>query len=92
MKIVIENTDKIVHLQLPSGAKVPARVWQGHVLDDGDNDAGMVPVQVFVTRIAPEILESDPDIDRLTAQFERELQRCAPPRPTVEAIPLRLIL
>ncbi|HWN50073.1 MAG TPA: hypothetical protein VNO18_09625 [Xanthobacteraceae bacterium] len=38
MKIVIENTAKIVRLQLPSGAKVPARVWQGHVVDDGDND------------------------------------------------------
>jgi hypothetical protein len=90
MKIIIESTDKIVRLQLPSGAEVPAGVWQGHVVDDGDS--GLIPVQVFVTRIAPEIPESDPDIDRLTAQFERELQRCSPPRASIEAIPLRLIL
>ena len=92
MKIIIESTAKIVHLQLPSGAKVPARIWQGHVVDEGNNDGALVPVQVFVTRIAPEIPESDPDIGRLTAQFERELQRCAAPRASVEAIPLRLII
>ncbi|MGH8596004.1 MAG: hypothetical protein ACREXT_05035 [Gammaproteobacteria bacterium] len=84
MKITIENTTKIVMLKIAS-AEVPARVWQGET-EDG------VPVQCFITRIAPEIPESDPHIDERTAAFERELKRCATPRPSVEAIPLRLIL
>ena len=42
--------------------------------------------------IAPEIPESDLRIDELTAQFEYELRRVAKPRPTVEAIPLRMII
>jgi len=54
MKIIIENTDKIVHLQLPSGAKVPARVWQGHVVDDGDNDGDEGPSINGAATKAPE--------------------------------------
>lgn len=84
MKITIESTPKIVHLVI-DGATVPARVWQG------ETDSG-IPVQAFITRIAPEISKSDPAIDILTVEFERELQRQADPRPTVNAIPLRLIL
>lgn len=84
MKITIESTTKIVTLQTRNG-DIQARVWQG------ETEAG-VPVQAFITRIAPEIPESDPRIDELTKQFEQELFRQADPRPTVEAIPLRFII
>mgnify|MGYP001587156001 CR=1 FL=1 len=84
MKITIENTSKIVTLVV-SGQNVPARVWQG------ETESG-IPVQCFITRISPEIPESDPHIDELTVDFERELKRQADPRPTVEAIPLRFII
>jgi hypothetical protein len=84
MRISIENTTKIVTLVI-NGAPVPARVWQGET-EDG------IPVQCFITRIAPGVPKSDPNIDELTAAFERELKRCADPRPTVEAIPLRLLI
>jgi hypothetical protein len=84
MKIRIESTSKIVTLVV-GGQDVPARVWQG------ETDGG-IPVQCFITRIAPEIPKSDPGIDELTAEFERDLKRQADPRPTVHAIPLRMIL
>lgn len=84
MRINIESTSKIVTLVI-GGQDVPARVWQG------ETEAG-VPVQCFITRIAPEISKSHPRIDSLTADFDRELKRMANPRPTVEAIPLRMIL
>ena len=84
MKIRIESTSKIVTLVV-GGKDVPARVWQG------ETDGG-IPVQCFITRITPEIPKSDPNIDNLTAEFERDLKRQADPRPTVEGIPLRMIL
>ena len=79
MKIRIESTSKIVTLVV-GGKDVPARVWQG------ETDGG-IPVQCFITRIAPEIPKTDPDIDALTAEFERDLRRQSDPRPTVDAIP-----
>lgn len=88
MKITVESTTKIVQLQI-GGVDVPARVWQGETVN---GDGIVVPVQVFITRIAPEIPESDPRIERLTTEFERDLQRQAKPRQTVEAIPLRMII
>jgi len=84
MKIIIENTSKIVTL-IVGGREVPARVWQGET-------ANGIPVQCFVTRIAPEISTSDPRIDDLTVEFERDLKRQADPRPSVAAIPLALII
>lgn len=84
MKIRIESTSKIVMLVV-GGKEVPARVWQG------ETDGG-IAVQCFITRIAPEIPKSDPNIDNLTAEFERDLKRQAEPRPTVDAIPLRMII
>lgn len=84
MKITIENTSKIVKLEIDN-ASIPARVWQGQT------ESG-IPVQCFITRIAPEIPQSDPRVAELTAEFERELQRCADPRPTVAAIPLSMFI
>jgi hypothetical protein len=80
VKITIESTDRIVELHV-GGSVVKARVWQGET-------ASGTPVQVFVTRIAPEIGDHDPR----QAEFERELQECAKARATVEAIPLALII
>ncbi len=84
MKAKIESTTKIVMLVI-GGHDVPARVWQG------ETESG-IPVQCFITRIAPEISKSDPKIDELTVEFERELKRTADPRPTVASIPLRMII
>lgn len=84
MKVVLEATRKLVTLVV-DGADVPARVWQGQT------ESG-IPVQAFITRIAPEIPRSDPRHAELTAEFDRELVLCADPRPTVAAIPLRMII
>jgi hypothetical protein len=84
MKIMIESTDKIVTIER-NGAEMPARVWQGET-EDG------IPVQCYITRIAPEIPENHVNHAELTADFARELQECAPPRPSVQAIPLRLVI
>lgn len=84
MKITIESTSKIVTM-VCDGRDVPARVWQGAT------ESG-IPVQCFITRISPEISKSDPRIDELTAEFERDLQRQADARLSVENIPLRFII
>lgn len=84
MKITIESTSKIVEIQTNTG-KIPARIWQG------STESG-VPVQCFISLVSPKIPEFDSRIDELTAEFERDLQRYPEPRPTVDAIPLHLIL
>lgn len=84
MKITIESTSKVVTL-IVDGTYLPVRIWQGET-------ASGVPVHCFVTRIVPEIPESDPRIDELTAEFERDLQRQEAPRSTLDAIPLRMII
>lgn len=84
MRIQLESTTKIVDLLTPTGT-VPARIRQGFA-EDG------TPVHAFITRIVPEVPQSDPDIDMKTAVFEQELRRCADPRSTIAAIPLRMIL
>lgn len=88
MKITIESTTKVVRLII-DGVEVPARVWQGETVT---GHGVVVPVQCFITRISPEVPKSDPDIDAKTAEFERDLHRCAEPRDTIQAIPLRYIL
>ncbi len=84
MKITVENTSKVITLVV-NGHEVPARVWQGAT------ESG-IPVHCFVTRIAPEISESDPRIDELTAQFDRELQRQAKPRIEFGPIDIRFFI
>lgn len=84
MKVTLESTTKIVELNSQDGVML-ARVWQG------ETESG-VPVQAFIIRIAPEIAQGHPDIDRLTVEFESELQRQADPRPSVQVIPLRMII
>lgn len=84
MKVTLENTDKIVTLAI-NGKEVPARIWQG------ESESG-IPVHAFITRIVPEIHETDPNIDALTEEFERELKRTADARAVTQSIPLHLIL
>jgi hypothetical protein len=84
MKITIESTATLVTLVIDS-CGVPARVWVGET-EDG------IPVHCFITRISPRILESDPEIDLKTVQFDLELTREAKPLVEYGAIPLRFIL
>ena len=84
MKITVENTSKIVELTL-NGATFPARIWEG------TTETG-TPVHCFITRIVPEVHETDPRIEELTAEFERELKRTASARAETAAIPMRLII
>lgn len=84
MKIEIESTDKIVTLVV-DGHDVPARIWQGRTSEG-------IPVHCFITRIAPEIPESHPQIDEMTKTFETDLKRQAKPRPTIDSIPMRMII
>ena len=84
LKITIESTSKMVTLVQHHEAgrhETPARVWQG------ETESG-IPVQVYVTRIAPEIPKNDPR----QREFERDLTRVADPRPEIAAIPLRLVI
>lgn len=80
MEICLESTSKVVTLVI-DGCDVPARIWQGHT-------ASGTPIQVFITRIAPEV----PADDARVQEFARELQEHAAPRATVQSIPLRMIL
>ena len=76
MKVTLESTTKIVHLN-----GVPARIWEG------ETESG-IPVHVYLTRIA--VPEGRDDTDY--AQFEIELQECRAPSAEVSSIPLHLIL
>lgn len=84
MRITIESTTMIVELQV-NGHPVHARVWQG------ETDTGL-PVFAFMTRIAPEVAKDDPRCAELTAQFDQELTSRADPRPSVAALPLRMVI
>lgn len=76
MKITLENTTKIVHIN-----GVPARIWAGQT------ESG-IPVHCYVTLIA--VPEGRPAEEY--AKFEQELQTCKPPTPDIDAISLRLLL
>lgn len=65
MKIILENTDKLVSVQMGKGDAVPGRIWEGHT-------ASGIYVQAIITRIAT---PAGPG----TEQFERELKECRPP-------------
>lgn len=77
MKLHLESTTEIVDLVTSTG-EVPARVWEGRT------ESG-IAVQCLITRIAVKHTDD-------TAQFERELQACTPPRHTPRAFDARLIL
>lgn len=78
MRVHLESTDKIVELKLPSGASVPARLWQGAT------ESG-IECHAYITRIAV-----SKDLD--ASQFERELQEQAVPRVDLQVIPTRLVI
>jgi hypothetical protein len=64
MRVTLEATDKIVELKLPTGAVVPARIWEG------ETESG-IACHAFITRIAVH-----KDLD--SSQFDRELQAVKP--------------
>jgi len=64
MRVTLDSTDKIVELQLPNGATVPARLWEG------TTESG-IRCHAFITRIAVH-----KEVDN--SQFERELQETRP--------------
>ena len=76
MKITIESTSKIIHLD-----GLPARVWEG------ETESG-IRIHCFVTRVA--VKEGQPS--ETYKQFEEELKEQRKPSPEVQAIPLRFIL
>jgi hypothetical protein len=57
---------------------VPARIWEGKT-------ASGIAIHAYITRIAVDNKEDQAD-------FENELQSCAPPSADIQAIPLRLLL
>ncbi len=84
MKITLENTSTLVNLVI-NGVDVPARIWQGE-------DQNGIAVHAFITRIVPEVPESDPEIETKLAAFTEELRREAHPRGTVRSYDLRFFI
>lgn len=83
MKIIIENTDKIVQLDASGGepsASVEARIWEG------ETESG-VPVTCFVTRIIPRTHD-----EAVNAQFASELREEKTPTLYAQGIPLRMFI
>lgn len=79
MKLIIENTDKIVNVvDGATDATVRGRLWVGQT------ESG-IRVQCVVTRIAVEQNENQ-------EQFQRELQECRPPEAGQVAFPLRMVI
>lgn len=76
MKIILENTSKIVELN-----GVPARVWEGRT------ESG-IPMHAYITRVA---LTENAGASAI-AEFERELEAVRPPSVDIAAIPNRLVL
>ena len=76
MKIIIENTTKIVEMN-----GVPVRVWEGHT------ESG-IKVHAFITRVAI-AKDEDPAVHEF---FKSELLEQKAPSAEVQAIPLRMIL
>lgn len=78
MKVVLENTTKVVELVI-NGHPVEARVWEGVT-------AKGIPCHAFITRIA---VRHDHD----AAEFETDLKRQRDPSPALDAaIPLRMVI
>lgn len=76
MKLILENTDKIVELN-----GVPARLWEG------TTESG-IKVHAFMTRVAV----SKDEAPEVHEQFKTELQETKAPSAEMQAIPLRMIL
>ncbi len=81
MKLTLEPTELIAHLQDRYGASFDARIWQGE-------DEHGVPVHCFIVRVAVHN-DQPPEVHQ---RFAAALQECAPARPELRAIPLRLII
>jgi len=80
MKIIIQNTDKIVELDGEGFRGVPARIWEG------ETESG-VPVTCFITRIVPKTRD-----EAVNAQFAAELREVKTPTQYAEGIPSRMFI
>ncbi len=82
MKLTIENTSKVVNLEMQGTyCMMPARIWEG------ETDTG-IKVHCYVTRIAI----AEQELPAVHDQFAAELDECRAPSPAIAAIPSRLIL
>lgn len=77
MDVILSSTSKLVQLEV-DGARVPARVWEGHT-------AAGVPVIAFITRLAAERHHDQ-------AELEADLSRTRPPSAAAQAWPARMVL
>lgn len=77
MQVSLESTNKIVELEI-NGARVQARIWQGHT-------AKGIACHAYITRIT--VATGDD-----ASEFDAELQEHAAPTPEVASIPLSMIL
>lgn len=66
MRIILENTDRFVTIEVPGGGSYQARVWAGVT------EAG-VPVAAIIPRVVCNAEDSE--------QFDRELRATAAPVP-----------
>lgn len=77
MKIILENTSKIVELVV-NGTAIPARIWEGKT------ESG-IACHAFITRVGVDKNEDN-------SQFEAELKEERAPSADVATYPLRMIL
>jgi len=78
MRVTLDNTDKIVELQLAPNTFVLARVWEGHT-ENG------IPCHAYIVRIAV-----DKQAD--ASEFARDLEEMRPATPAIAALPARLVI
>lgn len=76
MKIILESTTKLVHLN-----GVQCRIWEGQT------ESG-IRVHAFLPRIAIDENETEENIQL----FQKELQECRKPSPELNVYPLRMII
>ena len=74
MKVTIENTTQITHLN-----GVPARIWEG------TTESG-IPVMAFITRISPRI---DPSDAERMDEFQLDLAEQSAPTADTQAASIR---
>jgi hypothetical protein len=77
VKVLLEQTDKIVMLQI-DGVEIPARIWEGQ------SESG-IPCHAYITMIS---VQNDVD----ASEFERELTTVRRPTAPVATIPPTLII
>lgn len=83
MRVTLDNTDKLVELQIGEAATgapvvVMARVWEGHT-ENG------IPCHAYIVRIAV-------DKNNDAAEFEHDLMETRPATAAIQALPSRMVI